>query len=69
MKKNKDIRNWFLVMSDWGYFSGLSYGGVPQWSLKEADAKPLDHINKFHTLQSICHNLELIYEYKNPSVS
>jgi hypothetical protein len=51
------------VLSEYGYFSGLAFGGEPQWSMKESDAKPLNHLNKFHTLQSISHGLELIYEF------
>lgn len=62
MKKKIDKTSEFIIFSDYGYFTGLGYGGVPQWSLKEHEAKPLDHLNKFRTLQSICPNLELIFE-------
>jgi hypothetical protein len=62
--KNKKLKlSEFIVMSDYGYFCGLAFGGEPQWSMKESDAKPLNHLNKFYTLQSISRGLELIYEF------
>jgi hypothetical protein len=51
------------VLSDYGYFSGLAFGGEPQWSSRIDDAKPLDHMNKFYTLQSISYGIELIFEF------
>jgi hypothetical protein len=63
MKKKKQPKQQeFIVISDYGYFVGLAYGGVPQWSMKEEDAKPLNHMNKFNTLKYICPNLEVIFE-------
>lgn len=63
MKKKKSEKpQEFIVMSDYGYFVGLKYGGEPQWSMKEEDAKPLNHMNKFKTLESLCQNQELIFE-------
>jgi hypothetical protein len=50
-------------MSEYGYFTGLKYGGEPQWSYSINEAKPLNHMNKFYTLQSISHGLELIFEF------
>jgi hypothetical protein len=62
-KNKKPKPSEYIVMSEYGYFCGLAFGGEPQWSMNENDAKPLNHINKFHTLQSISHGLELIYEF------
>ena len=68
MKKNKvsiqkEIRNWFIVLSEFGYFVGLKKGGHPVWSNSYEDAKPLDNEAKFKTLQSMCYGQELILEY------
>jgi hypothetical protein len=63
MKDKKHKVPEYIVMSDYGYFTGLAYGGVPQWSYNVRDAKPLNDMSKFHTLQSISHGLELIYEF------
>jgi hypothetical protein len=62
-KNKKPKPSEYIVMSDYGYFCGLAFGGEIQWSMKESDAKPLNHMNKFYTLQSISHNLELIFEF------
>ena len=61
-KKKHHKQQEFIVISEYGYFTGLKYGGEPQWSMKEDDAKPLNHMNKFYTLESICPNKELIFE-------
>jgi hypothetical protein len=68
LKKNKvsiqkEIRNWFIVLSEFGYFVGLKKGGYPVWSNSYEDAKPLDNEAKFKTLQSMCYGQELILEY------
>ena len=63
MKKKQPKREWYIVLSDYGYFSVLAFGGEPQWSAHIKEAKPLDHMNKFYTLQSISHGLELIFEF------
>jgi len=63
MKKKKPIKQQeFIVISENGYFTGLKYGGEPQWSMNENDAKPLNHMNKFQTLKYICQGQELIFE-------
>ena len=61
-KKKPEKQQEFIVISDYGYFVGLAYGGIPQWSMREEDAKPLNHMNKFNTLKHICPNLEFIFE-------
>ena len=62
-KKAQQVkREWFVVISEDGYFSGLAFGGELQWSMHERDAKPLDHMNKFKTLQSLCSGRELIVD-------
>jgi hypothetical protein len=53
----------YVVISEYGYFCGLAFGGEPQWSYNINEAKPLNHMNKFYTLQSISHGLELIFEF------
>jgi hypothetical protein len=64
MKKKQQLKTeWYIVLSEYGYFSGLAFGGEPQWSYNINEAKPLNHINKFYTLQSISHNLELLFEF------
>jgi len=63
MKNKTPNLSEFIVMSEYGYFCGLAFGGELQWSMKESDAKPLNHMNKFYTLQGISNGLELIFEY------
>ena len=67
MKKQKVEKSQeFLVISEDGYFTGLAYGGVPQWSMDISKAKPLDHQNQYITLKNICYNKELLTEnYEN----
>jgi hypothetical protein len=63
-KKPQQIkREWYIVLSDYGYFSGFSFGGIPKWTAHIKEAKPLDHMNKFYTLQNISYGLELIFEF------
>ncbi len=63
MKKKKPTKQQeYIVMSEYGYFTGLKHGGVPQWSMNEDEAKPLNHMNKFDTLEYICQGQELIFE-------
>jgi len=61
-KKKSNKQQEFIVMSDYGYFTGLKYGGEPQWSMDIDDAKPLNHLNKFDTLEYLCQGQELIFE-------
>jgi hypothetical protein len=63
MKNKKHKVPEYIVMSDYGYFTGLAHGGELQWSYNVKDAKPLNDISKFYTLQSISHGLELIFEF------
>jgi len=59
----KEKRSWFIVLGEYGYFSGLKYGGHPQWTSKYEEAKPLDDEAKFRTLQSMCFGQDLILDY------
>ena len=62
--KQKDVkREWFIVLSNYGYFSGLNNGGKPQWTQHFNEAKPLDNEAKFRTLQMISGCSELILDY------
>jgi hypothetical protein len=63
MKKKPEKREWFIVLGNEGYYKGLANGGKIQWTPNEHEAKPLDHLNKFKTLQTMCYNQELIYDY------
>jgi len=58
-----DKRSWFIVLGEYGYFSGLKYGGQPQWTAKYDEAKPLDDERKFKTLQVMCSGQDLILDY------
>jgi hypothetical protein len=63
-KKKQPKREWFIVMnSQLEYFSGMMYGGQLVWCSDYKECKPLDHMNKFKTLQSLCYGEELIFEY------
>jgi hypothetical protein len=64
--KNKEKPREFIVMnSNLEYFCGLAYGGQPVWDSDYENAKPLDHENKFRTLQSLSLGEELILDYIN----
>jgi len=53
----------FIVMNEEGlYFKGLFGNGVV-WTTEYKEAKPLDNIKKFETLQKMCRGIELIYDY------
>ena len=64
MKKNKKegISKSFVIFSEYGFFTGLKYGGEPQWSLKIDEAKPFDHMEKLDALQRMYHG-ELLIEF------
>lgn len=63
-KLKSDGRDWFVVYSDYGYFTGLANGGKLQWSIDEKDAKPLDGIQKYHTIKQLApRNIDVILEY------
>jgi hypothetical protein len=62
-KKKKEIRNWFIVYSDYGYFKGLANGGQLIWTQNENEAKPLDHPNKMRMIKFLApKNIEVILE-------
>lgn len=62
-KKREDTREWFVVFSELGYFKGFKDGGKLVWTLNESEAKPLDRISKFRTLEMLAGGKELIMEY------
>jgi hypothetical protein len=63
-KAKSDGREWFVVYSDYGYFTGLANGGQLQWSLDEKEAKPLDGIQKYHKIKQLApQNIDVIFEY------
>ena len=62
--KKQPKRNWFIVMnSQLEYFSGMMYGGQLVWCSDYNEAKPLNHENKFKTLQHLCYGKELVLDY------
>jgi len=63
-KKKREKKNEFIVYSDYGYFKGLANGGQIVWTSNEAEAKPLDHLNKFNTIKYLDpRNIEVILDY------
>jgi hypothetical protein len=63
MKKNKKgVSKEFVIFSEYGFFTGLKYGGVPQWSLNINEAKPFDHMEKLDALQRMYYG-ELLIEF------
>ena len=63
-KKKREKKKEFIVYSDYGYFKGLTNGGQLVWTPNEAEAKPLDHLNKFNTIKYLVpRNIEVIFEY------
>jgi hypothetical protein len=64
--KNIEKPKEFIVMnSKLEYFCGLAYGGQCIWDKDYNESKPLDHINKFKTLQYLHLGEELIMDYIN----
>lgn len=66
MKKTKqknEQRDWFIVLGEQGYFTGLAQGGKTQWSLNINEAKPLDDEAKFRFLKTMQYGEELIYDF------
>ncbi len=63
MKKNVENREWFIILSEEGYFKGLINGGKPQWTESIEEAKPLDDERKLSTLKAVSLNKELLIEY------
>ena len=66
MKRTKtkgETRDWFIVLGEQGYFTGLADGGKTQWSPDIKQAKPLDDEAKFKTLQTMQYGEELLFDY------
>ncbi len=62
LRNKKETRNEFVIFSEYGFFTGLAYGGTPQWSLNINEAKPFDHTCKLDALQRMYHG-ELLIEF------
>lgn len=62
MKSKKGNPTEFVIFSEYGFFTGLAYGGTPQWSLNINEAKPFNHMDKLNALQRIYHG-ELLIEF------
>lgn len=62
-RKPKDHIREFVVMNEFGeFFSGMK-GGYFAWSANLADAKPLERVEQFHTIEKHEPLMELIHEY------
>ena len=59
----KDRREFIVMNSQLEYFCGLAYGGQLVWNHDYKEAKPLDHEDKFKTLQYLCLGEELALDY------
>jgi len=55
----------FVIFSEDGFFTGLAYGGQPQWSMNIKHGKPFDHECKLRALQYVVGAKELLIEYIN----
>jgi hypothetical protein len=64
MKKPKQNKtSEFVIFSEDGFFTGLAYGGTPQWSMNIKDGKPFRDECKLGALQYIVGSKELLTEY------
>jgi hypothetical protein len=55
----------FVIFSEDGFFTGLAYGGTPQWSMNIKDGKPFKDKCKLDALQYVVGSKELLIEYIN----
>lgn len=64
-KKEVESKNksFFVINSNFEYFSGMMYGGQLVWCSDVREAKPFNEISKFESLKRICKNEELIIDY------
>jgi len=62
-KQNKTPE--FVIFSEDGFFTGLAYGGHPQWSMNIKDGKPFNHMGKLNALQNVVGAKELLIEFIN----
>jgi hypothetical protein len=62
MKTKTQNKKEFVIFSEYGFFTKLSNGGKPQWSLDIKEAKPFDDMCKLDALQRI-YVKELLVEY------
>lgn len=64
-KNHKKEKEFVVMNSKLEFFSGMMYGGELVWCSDYKEAKPLDNLSKFETLQRICYGEELILDYVN----
>lgn len=62
MKNKLEEIKEFVIFSEYGFFTRLSDGGKPQWTLDIKEAKPFDNMSKLAGLQRI-YGRELLIEY------
>ena len=66
MKRPKQSKaSEFVIFSEDGFFTGLSNGGQPQWSMNIKNGKPFNQECKVRALQNIVGSKELLTEYIN----
>jgi hypothetical protein len=66
MKKPKQPKSpEYVIFSEDGFFTGLAYGGEPQWSMEIKDGKPFNNECKLGALQYVVGAKELLIEYIN----
>lgn len=62
MKQKVVSRKEFIIFSEHGFFTGLAYGGIPQWSMDKSKAKPFDEECKLSAVQKTYYG-DLLTEY------
>jgi hypothetical protein len=66
MKKPKQPKSpEYVIFSEDGFFTGLAYGGEPQWSMEIKDGKPFNNMCKLDALQNVVGAKELLIEFIN----
>ena len=63
LKQNKTPE--FVIFSEDGFFTGLTNGGQPQWSMDIKNGKPFNNECKLGALQYVVGAKELLIEYIN----
>lgn len=59
------VKEFIVMNSRLEYFCGMMYGGQLVWSADYREAKYLNDIAKFRTLQGLCMGEDLAMDYVN----
>jgi hypothetical protein len=66
MKRPKPVKaNEFVIFSEDGFYTGMTRGGRPLWSMNIKEGKPFDNERKLRGLQVMVGSKELLIEYLN----